>query len=263
MASLKENSSQRIPTVIGGEIWHFSILESGFQKAKELINAYPRGAHGRIIITDEITKAKGRFNRTWIANKGGLWLTISLYEEFLTELTGLFSLLFGVALGKAVRELQLEEIYVKWINDLHHRGRKLAGVLIEKWHEWYLVGIGLNVNNTLPPGLPAVNLKTLLGQEISPLRVLELLLPSLNHYYHELWLYEKRILEEEKDNPNKIVEDFLNFSDSLHRCVFYGYNLDEEEGVVGMACGISSRGGLIISTDEGLIEVNSGEIIYV
>ncbi|MCS7200223.1 MAG: biotin--[acetyl-CoA-carboxylase] ligase [Caldimicrobium sp.] len=264
MAYLKEKHLTGIPSVIGSEIWHFPLLESGFQRAKELIITYPKSAHGRVLLIDEITKAKGRFKRTWFANKGGLWLTITLFEEFLPEHSGLFSLLFGVALGRLMHELGLKEVHIKWINDLHYKGKKLAGILIEKWQSWYLVGIGLNLNNPLPQGLPAINLKTLMGSELSPLKVLETLIPILNYYYKALWEYERRLLIDEKgDPPNPIIEDFLKYSDTLQRCIYYSYNLDEEVGLFGFAKNISPKGGLIIVTPQEEIEVTTGEIIYI
>lgn len=230
------------------------------EKAKELIELYPHTAHGRILWAKTLTEAKGRFNRTWIANPGGLWIVATLYEEIHPENQGLLALAIGLALAKTVRTLNLNEVYLKWVNDLHYQGRKLAGVLMEKWKEWYLIGIGLNVNNPLPAELPAINLKTLLNSEVSLSYLLELLISNLNYYYYLLWEYERNSDEEA---PNPILKEFRLYSDTLGRCVYYSYNLDlEEEGIIGIAKELTPKGGLLLQGEEGEIEVYSGEILY-
>lgn len=251
-----------LPVFIGEEIWFFPILKSGFEKAKALIELYPKSSHGRVLTIGEILQAKGRFQRTWYASKGGLWCVITLYDELFSENHGLLSILIGLALVRTVRDLGISEVYVKWINDLHHKGRKLSGVLIQKYREWILVGIGLNVNNPLPKMLPAINLKTLLGKELSLTTILEILLFWLNYYYKILWEYEKKSLEENV-LKNPLIEDLKVYSDTLGKCLFYNYNIDElEGGVFGKAIDFTEKGALIIHTENGPIEVTSGEILY-
>ncbi|MFN4131838.1 MAG: biotin--[acetyl-CoA-carboxylase] ligase [Caldimicrobium sp.] len=262
MGSLKSFLIPPIPTYIGEEIWSFSVLESGFEKAKELIELFPKSAHGRVLIAGEILQAKGRFQRQWFAPKGGLWCVITLYDELFPENYGLLSILVGLALARTVKDLGISEVYIKWINDLHYRGKKLAGVLIQKYLDWFLIGIGLNVNNPLPKGLPAVNLKTLLGKELPLCKILEILLFWLNYYYKLLWEYEKESLEV-INFKNPLIYDLKIYSDTLGKCIFYNYNIDRlEEGIFGKAIDFTEKGALIIHTDSGFIEVASGEILY-
>lgn len=56
-------------------------------------------------------------------------------------------------------------------------------VLIEKFDHWYIAGIGLNVNNSLPSNLPAISFKEILGKEISIFHVLENILYWLRYYF--------------------------------------------------------------------------------
>ncbi|MFN3504596.1 MAG: biotin--[acetyl-CoA-carboxylase] ligase [Caldimicrobium sp.] len=252
-----------LPVFIGEEIWHFSLLKSGFQKAKELIDLYPKSAHGRILIAEEISEAKGRFQRTWLANKGGLWCVLTLYDELLPENHNLLSIFIGLALIRTIRSLGLSEVYLKWINDIHYKGKKLAGVLLQRYNDWILCGLGLNVNNPLPSTLPAINMKSLLKKEVSIHRVLEVLILWLNYYYKMLWDYEKKHIPEHSDK-NPLIEDLKAYSDTLGKCVYYSYNLEApEEGIFGIAIDFTEKGALIISTKESLIEVSSGEIIYI
>ncbi|MFN3406171.1 MAG: biotin--[acetyl-CoA-carboxylase] ligase [Caldimicrobium sp.] len=251
-----------LPVHIGEEIWHFPFLRSGFEKAKELIDLFPKNAQGRLLVAKEISEAKGRFQRTWLANKGGLWCVLMLYDELLPENHNLLSIYIGLALIRTVRSLGLSEVYLKWINDIHYKGRKLGGVLIQRYKDWFLCGFGLNVNNPLPPNLPAINIKSLLKKEVSLNSLLEELIVWLNYYYKMLWEYEKNLLKEKPEN-NRLIEEFKAYSDTLGKCIYYSYNLDiPEEGIFGIATDFTEKGALIINTIDGHIEVSSGEIIY-
>lgn len=248
---------------LGREIWHFPLLERAMSIAIKLLEIFPSTANGRIIWADKLSQAKGRWNRKWWAEKGGLWIAISLYDEFLPENTGLFSLLFGLALKRCMEEFNLKEVKIKWINDLHYQEKKLAGVLIEKYKDWYIVGIGVNVNNPLPKFLKAINLKSLLNQEVKIEKVLYFLIKWLSFYLGFLRFYEKKILEE---NPveNLIVKDFKQFSDTLGKWVRYGFDLEKKplESIVGKVLDIGDRGELILKTEEEIHKILSGEISY-
>lgn len=262
MASIKENFLLKCPTIIGSEIWFYPCLERGMLQAKELINLYERSAHGRVLVIGEILQAKGRFQRPWLANRGGLWCVLSLYDELLPENRGLLALLWGLALVRTVRSFGVREAKIKWINDLHVRGRKLAGVLTEKWGDWVIAGLGLNVNNDLPSDLPAINLKSLLKKELPLLLILKELLKWLNYYYQKLWEEEKITLEDGSVSYT-LLQDMRKYSDTLNRCVYYCYNLDQPEGgFFGWTKDFSEKGGLIMESDHGLVEVLTGEILY-
>jgi BirA family biotin operon repressor/biotin-[acetyl-CoA-carboxylase] ligase len=182
----------KLSWVVGQEIWFFKEIPRAMSLAKELIDEFPRSAHGRVIVAERLTSAKGRFDRKWFAEKGGLWLAISLYNEILPQHFGLFSLLFGLAMVRTCHELSAKEVKLKWISDPHFRGKKLGGTLIESYKDWFIVGLGLNINNEPPEGLPAESLKRLIRREIPLTTALNLLLKWINYYYDALLSYERK-----------------------------------------------------------------------
>lgn len=246
---------------IGQEIWHFPILSRSMPLAKKLIDKYSRTANGRIIWTDILTNAKGRFERKWIAEKGGLWITCSIFDEFLPQTSSFFPLIFGLVMLKCAYDFKIFSAKIKWINDLHFNGKKLGGVLIEKYKEWYIVGIGMNINNDPPKNLSAISFKQILGMELPLKKIIERLIYWLRYYLGYLRFYEKAVLEEEKIN-NLIIQEFKKFSDTIGRCVYYSYNLDSKNGIIGKAINIDEKGSLIIKTENQILSVNSGEIVY-
>lgn len=249
---------------IGQEIWFFQKLPRAMDVAKDLIKIFPQRANGRIIISKILSSAKGRFNRKWLAEEGGLWMALTLYDEFLTENYSLIPLILGLAAVRCVYDLGIKEVKLKWINDIHFNGKKIGGILLEKYENWYIAGIGLNVNNSLPPSLPAITLKYLLNREINLIEVLELLIYWLKYYFGFLRVYEKKILEEQ-NIPNLIIKDFKNFSDTIGRCVAYSYNLDKESIIIGKVIDITEKGSILLETQdfpEKILEFSSGEILY-
>ena len=100
---------------------------------KNLIAFYPEKANGRIVRADVLSGAKGRFDRKWFAQEGGLWMAISIYDEFLPENSSLISLIFGLVMARCANYFNIEQAKIKWINDLHLNGRKIGGVLLERF----------------------------------------------------------------------------------------------------------------------------------
>lgn len=231
---------------------------------KELISIFPEKANGRIIRADVLYEAKGRFNRKWFAERGGLWMSISIYDEFLPENVPLISLIFGLAMVRCAHYFNIDQAKIKWINDLHFNGKKLGGVLLEKFNNWYIAGIGININNPLPNNLPATSFKDVLKKEISILKVLEIIIYWLRYYFGFLRFYESKLLQEEKIE-NLIIEDFKKYSDTIGKCIAFSYNFEEEREIfVGKALDITEKGELLIedSFSKETFVISSGEIFY-
>jgi len=249
---------------IGQEIWHYKNLNRAMSLIKDLIAIHPEKANGRIVRADVLSEAKGRFDRKWFAQEGGLWMAISIYDEFLPENASLISLIFGLAMVRCANYFNIEQARIKWINDLHLNGKKIGGVLLERFDNWYIAGIGMNINNPLPDNLPATSFKKILGKELSILKVLEVTIYWLRYYFGFLRFYERKELEEEKI-VNLIREDFKTFSDTIGNCVIYSYNFDKEEYIViGKAVDITEKGTLLVEeiSSKEVLEFSSGEIFY-
>jgi len=246
---------------LGEELWYFPKLRRTFPVLKQLIEIFPQRANGRIVWAGTLSQAKGRFTRRWFASEGGLWIGISIYDEFLPNSQGLIPLTFGLAIVKTVREFGIDEAKVKWINDVHINGKKLAGVLIERFGEWFLVGIGINVNNPLPKGIPATSIKEVTGREQVLSRVFDRLIKWIRYYLGFLRDYERNLQQEEKAE-NIVIKDFLEYSDTIGRCVYYAYDVEKEDGIIGIAEAITSSGALVLRVNGKKIKVNSGEVIY-
>lgn len=124
---------------------HFARTDSTNLRARELAAA---GApHGTIVTAAEQSEGRGRQGRTWSAPTGGALLCSAIVRP-LAERHLLLPLAAPLAVCEAAEELRPgARCGVKWPNDVHLDGRKLAGILVEARPRdgWAVVGVGLNL----------------------------------------------------------------------------------------------------------------------
>jgi len=106
---------------------------------------------GWVCLAEYQSAGRGRRGRSWVS-PFATNLYLSLLWRFTLEATLLsgLSLAVGVALLRALNEMGIPELGLKWPNDVLWRRRKLAGVLLEFGGEssgpcHIVAGIGLNV----------------------------------------------------------------------------------------------------------------------
>lgn len=127
----------------------FDSLPSTQDEARRRVEAGESVA-GSVMRAAVQTAGRGQRARDWQAGFGGSYQTVIVREPEA-----------GVSPATAlVVALGLVEVFptygvragLKWPNDIYYRGKKLAGVLVERVSGHLLIGVGLNVNNEVPPG---------------------------------------------------------------------------------------------------------------
>lgn len=108
---------------------------------------------GTLVLADRQTAGRGRGGKSWASHPGaGVWLTLVERPRDPSALDVL-SLRLGLRAAPVLDRWAAAPVRLKWPNDLHVGGGKLAGVLVEaRWREerveWVAIGMGINV---LPP----------------------------------------------------------------------------------------------------------------
>lgn len=135
---------------LGRTIYHFMTIGSTNQEAKRL--ATDGAAEGTIVIAEHQTSGRGRLSRPWFSPaSGGIWFSLILRPEVQPAHAAKFTFLGAVAVANAIRAVTGLAVEIKWPNDIHFQGRKLAGILTEMSAEldainFMVMGIGINVN---------------------------------------------------------------------------------------------------------------------
>jgi BirA family transcriptional regulator, biotin operon repressor / biotin---[acetyl-CoA-carboxylase] ligase len=130
----------------------FERVGSTMDAAREWIAAEPNLPSGALVIADEQLAGRGRLNRTWHTPPGqALALSVILRPHLAPEQLQRITMLAGIAVAETLSELLVPDVIkLKWPNDVHLAGRKVAGILTEAlWLgdqlQAVIVGIGINV----------------------------------------------------------------------------------------------------------------------
>jgi BirA family biotin operon repressor/biotin-[acetyl-CoA-carboxylase] ligase len=107
-------------------------------------------AEGTTVATDLQTRGRGRLGRTWEAPAGrALLFSVLLRPEPPMALWPELSLVAGDSVATALRTVTSVAAELSHPNDVLVEGRKLAGILPEASTGRVVLGIGVNVNQTV------------------------------------------------------------------------------------------------------------------
>ena len=242
---------------LGRTVLCYSTLERTMTTAKEVAKQYERTGRsfdGGIVIADTVSGAKGRLGREWHAGAGGLWFSMTFTRG--DENPDLYSIAAGMA---PCAELQLHhpQCAIRWVNDVMVKDKKLCGILIETFAtdkaRYIQIGVGVNVNNTIPQGVDGVTLRQLTGRTTD----LDELLTRLIACYAQYIGYVRH----QPSNCN-IPLCWTGLSNTIGRKVIYHPTPDLKNGYTVTALDITSDGALIVRRSGKIETLRTGEIRY-
>lgn len=215
------------------------------------------GGHGDVCFAERQTAGRGRRGREWFSPYGrNIYLSLRWHvDQGVAALEGL-SLAVGVLIAETLAQFGVDEVELKWPNDLLHDGRKLGGVLIEVGGDLtgecvVVVGIGLNV--TMGDALsedrisqPWIDLKRL-GFHGSRNKLIAALISELLPAFRSF--------------PNMGFAAYRDRWES--RCAFFNNPisvLSPTGSVDGQLLGVDAQGGLRVLVDGNEVVFAGGEI---
>ena len=98
------------------------------------------------------TNGKGRMDRSWESNKGeNLLFSLLIKKKTLLKLYSSISILSATVILSVLKEYNIDNVMIKWPNDVYIDDKKVCGILLESIStsenlECIVLGIGLNVN---------------------------------------------------------------------------------------------------------------------
>lgn len=105
-----------------------------------------------VVFAERQTSGRGRRGKTWVSPfAANIYMSILWdFEQGAQALEGL-SLGIGVAVRRALTELGLDNVSLKWPNDLYISDKKLGGILLEMIGDpagqcSVIIGVGINVS---------------------------------------------------------------------------------------------------------------------
>lgn len=204
-----------------------------------------------IVVAHTQTAGRGRLDRKWLSEPGGLYFSVVLKPgqiDFLPNVTQLMAL----AVCQTVHRLGAQS-WLKWPNDVLADGKKLCGILSEAVTDFHgfqalVVGVGLNVNqaDVSQAGQPATSLKNL-GIDTTQENVLESVLTDFFDGY-------EAVLQR---GFSVIRAAYLQYFPYLGKQVTIRHGATPVSGTVET---ISPDGKLILNTPQGQTIISIGDM---
>ena len=148
---------------------------------------------GTVVVTDRQTAGKGQRGNIWEAEEGkNLTFSVILKPSFLTvEKQFNLNIIASLAVQSVLSKLLDIIVKIKWPNDIMVLDKKICGILIENnlsgdKMQQSIIGIGLNVNQSLFSVGTATSMHIEKKLEFDKNEVFEKLLEGMEYYYLKL-----------------------------------------------------------------------------
>ncbi|MEA3392300.1 MAG: biotin--[acetyl-CoA-carboxylase] ligase [Candidatus Marinimicrobia bacterium] len=171
--------------------YHLIIVDEVDSTNTELLNNADRYEHGTVLCARRQTAGRGRYQRNWRSQDGGLYFSVLLKDQKDISSIYPFILLSALAVVRNIQSCATWGVAIKWPNDVYINHRKVCGILAESStignSTNIVIGIGVNVNNSISNvsdlRYPAVSLKECRGKDIDLKSLLDRLIDELDNLY--------------------------------------------------------------------------------
>jgi BirA family transcriptional regulator, biotin operon repressor / biotin---[acetyl-CoA-carboxylase] ligase len=145
-------------------LFSYDVIDSTNEEAKRLIKQN-KGGLCFTVLSKTQTHGKGRMQREWVSScDKNIYLTIAINNQLCLDIADIMPLYVAFAVIKTIGK----KAQYKWVNDIIIEEKKVCGILIEKINDFFIIGIGVNLqNNPHNTVFPAGNLKEF-GITITP-----------------------------------------------------------------------------------------------
>ena len=204
--------------------------------------------HTMLILSDEQTKGRGRFNRNWSSSKGkGLWMSVVLRPNVSVAMIPKFNLFIALGIRDTIQAFSGDKVEIKWPNDIYINDKKVCGFLTEMVAnadavEAIICGIGINLNHQEEDFSDmirhrATSIRLHHSEEINRYQFLKRLIEEIEKRYHQFL----------NSSFETIRDEYIRTSNIWHRKLTFTEN---GEQFIGEAIDINNDGFLIVKDED-------------
>lgn len=230
--------------IYGKKILYFESVTSTFDKLSEL-----PPENGLAVAAKIQTAGIGRNGRRWESDKGGVYFSFYIIPEKSAEELAFTAIVCAVAAQRTLKKYV--DCKIKWPNDIVCDGKKICGILTKasfiNGSARIAAGVGINANNADFGELAfrAESLRNILNRKVDEKELLEEFFRNFDEVY----------FTEKKD----IISEYTASCVTVGNEVALHFN-SEEEPKRGRCVGVNDDGSLAVETDDGVLNVNYGEV---
>ena len=198
------------------------------------------------------TNGRGRNNRSWKSEKGeNLLFSLLIKDESLIKEFKSLSIVSALSI---IHVLNINNLSIKWPNDIYHKDNKLAGILLEAIStnkiECLIIGIGINVNQKEFLGdykKEPISLCKILNEEVDIDKLRNKIYKNIEHNFN--------LIKENHDFYKEITKlDYLKNKEAYAE-------IDNKTKSIRVL-GINKDYSLKVKDDKKILNLNSGEITF-
>lgn len=200
-----------------------------------------------LVVADDQTSGRGRGSNQWWSREGALTFSLKLMpqeHDIKREQWPLISLTTAISVADTLSEFASDAVIgLKWPNDVHLSGRKVAGILVEVppgRDDLVIIGVGINVLNSLNSAPEAI-------------RSIAHSLVDETRFEHSPCDVLVRFLRNFDQNQTLLAGGKLNLRKRwASQCVLTGRSISLQSGdheVSGRCLGIDDEGAVRIESD--------------
>lgn len=238
------------------EIIYFEELDStnGYAKKNNL-------SSDTLLITSNQTSGIGRFNRQWKTTPSkdltfSLIKTIDIRIDEVHLVNFYSSYILLISLKEYLSAYNIQDISLKWPNDLIFNGRKIAGILLDVKDlkndlKKFIIGIGINVNSIEFSEDLKIKATSIINEIKSELSIEMILILFIKNFFEKIFLIQSK--EELMKNwlmNTQIIGKKINFR-----------KIEDDKEQPATVLDIDLDGGLKVKFDDDRVKkFYSGEI---
>jgi len=231
------------------DVFYFDVIDSTNNEAKRHItNGLCNPA---LFIAREQTNGRGRQGKNFYSPADtGIYMSIVACPHTSFSNAIFLTSAVAVAVCRVIERLTKITVEIKWVNDIYHNGKKIAGILTEAINDYSnsvlkmaIIGVGINISTKDFPSDIATfagSLDVSVSKEIFCAEIADEIYKTI-----------------ESLSDTSIMEEYRKRSITIGKDIVY---ISKGKSEYGHVVGVDDFGGLILNTNEGQIVLRSGEI---
>lgn len=204
------------------------------------------------VASKQQTQGRGRYGRTWETPRGNLAITFVFPDDLGTNGLQALPIQMPVTLCKVLGEY-VAGVAIKWPNDLLMNSKKIGGILIERYQEHILIGVGINLKHAPQMDRPLFSPTSILteaGKDID----FEIILSDISHKTQQ----DLAVIKQQGLSQN-LHQQWMECAHGLGQVALVR---KVNQSVEGKLLGITLDGFLKLEKEDGEIELISSADVF-
>ena len=206
-----------------------------------------------IVSANTQTNGKGRNNRTWVSDNNNLLFSLLIKDKNYFDKYKSLSIISAYSVLKVLEQYGINDISIKWPNDVYINDKKVCGILLEAISKQELqcliIGVGINVNQD-----------RFIGEYLNePISIKQVIKKDINIDELKNKVYDRLISNIVNIDSHDFYEEICEY-DYLKNKEVYAEIFNQKQLV--RVLGINDDYSLKVQSNNKVLNIETGEISF-